>query len=36
MDLDVYKIDLRKTITTWGDGNPGASSLFAAHPSMIN
>lgn len=27
------KIDTQKTITTWADGNPGASSFFPAHDS---
>jgi len=29
-DTTFYKIDPHKTITTWEDGNPGASSLFVA------
>ena len=28
-----YKIDTKKTVTSWLDGNPGASSFFLADPS---
>ena len=30
-DITFYPIDQKKTITTWKDGNPGASSLFKSN-----
>tara|TARA_A100001015_G_scaffold290469_1_gene363510 strand:- start:3676 stop:5712 length:2037 start_codon:yes stop_codon:yes gene_type:complete len=32
-EISFYDIDPKNTITTWEDGNPGASSLFQANPA---